>query len=384
MNLDIRVIVYTIPAFGHINAMLGVIDRMVSDGYKVKVYSTIKFKSIIEDTGAEFVDYGINDDSIDLKMGSHLWEFQRLILRFTCDNIEKLTAECKEYKADLILHDSAAHWGLRVGELLKIKSIALCSFIAVDKTFSKSYFAYAKRFSFKMLKDIKAVPEIIKCKHQLRKRYGFKKMGMLDVCLSHEKLHIITYDRYMQPGGYTFSDEYFFLGPASLLRKSSGEVQEVTGDNNVFVSLGTINDDESIYKEIIELVKENHKYFKKFKFYILDKNGLLDNIDNKYIKTSRYYNQKYMLEHCDMFITACGINSVSESIFYKTPMLMYPQQGEQDITCEMALKIGVGIKYSKRKTLREQLYQLRKLNMDNIKSEIKINELMDKISDYIR
>lgn len=85
-----------------------------------------------------------------------------------------------------------------------------------------------------------------------------------------------------------------------------------------------------------------------------------------------------------MFITACGINSVSEAIFYKTPMLMYPQQGEQDITCEMALKTGVGIRYNNRKTLREQLCQLGQLEIDDKnESKVRIDELMDRIINYI-
>jgi MGT family glycosyltransferase len=49
-----------------------------------------------------------------------------------------------------------------------------------------------------------------------------------------------------------------------------------------------------------------------------------------------------VLSRTDIFITHCGMNSVSESLFMATPMLLYPQTGEQKAVARRTAEIGAG------------------------------------------
>ena len=52
--------------------------------------------------------------------------------------------------------------------------------------------------------------------------------------------------------------------------------------------------------------------------------------------------QLYVLSRASVFITHCGMNSVSESLYMATPMVLYPQTHEQAAVSRRAYEIGAG------------------------------------------
>ena len=50
-----------------------------------------------------------------------------------------------------------------------------------------------------------------------------------------------------------------------------------------------------------------------------------------------------VLSRVDAFITHCGMNSVSESLYMATPMILYPQTSEQQAVARRAKEIGAGV-----------------------------------------
>ena len=56
-----------------------------------------------------------------------------------------------------------------------------------------------------------------------------------------------------------------------------------------------------------------------------------------------YVDQLAVLAKADVFITHCGMNSVSESLYMAAPMVFYPQTGEQRAVARRAAEIGAGI-----------------------------------------
>jgi MGT family glycosyltransferase len=54
--------------------------------------------------------------------------------------------------------------------------------------------------------------------------------------------------------------------------------------------------------------------------------------------------QLAVLEVADCFITHSGMNSVSESLYYGVPMVMYPQHSEELAITNRAVELGAGIK----------------------------------------
>lgn len=57
------------------------------------------------------------------------------------------------------------------------------------------------------------------------------------------------------------------------------------------------------------------------------------------------YHIKSVLSKVDAFITHCGMNSVSESLYMAAPMILYPQTGEQCAVARRVTEIGAGYCY---------------------------------------
>ena len=55
-----------------------------------------------------------------------------------------------------------------------------------------------------------------------------------------------------------------------------------------------------------------------------------------------FVNQKEVLQRADLFITAGGMNSIHEALYYRVPCLICPQQGEQLLNGRQFEKLGFG------------------------------------------
>lgn len=61
------------------------------------------------------------------------------------------------------------------------------------------------------------------------------------------------------------------------------------------------------------------------------------------IQVYPYVDQLDVLARADVFITHCGMNSVSESLYMATLMVLYPQTGEQYAVARRVTEVGAGI-----------------------------------------
>ena len=73
----------------------------------------------------------------------------------------------------------------------------------------------------------------------------------------------------------------------------------------------------------------------------MDKSALEPLPEN--VKVYSYVDQPDVLSRADAFITHCGMNSVSESLYMATPMVLYPQTGEQHAVARRTAEIGAGV-----------------------------------------
>lgn len=114
--MSYKIFVHSMPASGHVNPISGVVERLVQE-YKVHVcwYSTQAFKTIIENTGAEFRELnGWTEDPKYIpnfhpnKRSFPLSVLLSLLIEFTESNLQKLTEDIETEKPDLILSDSMA------------------------------------------------------------------------------------------------------------------------------------------------------------------------------------------------------------------------------------------------------------------------------------
>lgn len=61
------------------------------------------------------------------------------------------------------------------------------------------------------------------------------------------------------------------------------------------------------------------------------------------IKAYPYVDQLAILSKASVFITHCGMNSVSESLYMAAPMVLYPQTSEQYAVAKRTEEVGAGV-----------------------------------------
>ncbi|MDR1976581.1 MAG: hypothetical protein LBQ18_06265 [Campylobacteraceae bacterium] len=383
------IIYYGTPAHGHINPSLFFVERLVLHGYRVIYYAINEFKEKIEATGAQFLEYKIDASMLDVKtvtttdFAAELLRNYKQFLSLTPIINKKLMAEVRDHKPDLIIHDNVASWGRYIAKILNIPAISFNTFVAIDKMFDKSYWAYAKAFADVFFRQSYLIPSTIIQRLRLK---NFSKTGIISMTMNKEKFNIMSFNRKLQPGGEQFGDNYFFLGPSGLARKNSFEddLQELP-QNLIYASLGTMSQDKKFIYGLFNSLKNSD-------FTILF-TGNAD-IDAKDIPSNfivkRYVNQIKVLQKAKIFISTGGMNGINEAIKYNVPSLIYPTNGEKKMNAQMLKKLGLGDIVYDFNDIKKQIDNLIAKREDwdyelckNV-SQIHIDELISKIDAYIK
>ena len=150
---------------------------------------------------------------------------------------------------------------------------------------------------------------------------------------------IVYTSRMFQPYAESFSDHYAFVGPSVF----SNILPDKEKDRPlIYISMGTvINDRPDFYSKCIDALKNLNVdvIISCGNAINLEELGALP--DN--IRVYPYVDQLDVLAKADAFITHCGMNSVSESLYMAAPMILYPQTSEQHAVARRVTEIGAGI-----------------------------------------
>ena len=65
------------------------------------------------------------------------------------------------------------------------------------------------------------------------------------------------------------------------------------------------------------------------------------------ISVFSHVDQIAVLQQADVFVSHCGMNSASESLYFGVPLVMLPQTVEQSGVAERVYQLGAGIKLAK-------------------------------------
>ena len=146
-----------------------------------------------------------------------------------------------------------------------------------------------------------------------------------------------------QPCSHTFSDKYAFVGPSV---RSGGEKTEKIRDKLIYISMGTVNNDMMhFYKACISALANTDYQV------IMSVGNLVSVEDFGYlpdnISVFNHVDQISVLNEADVFVSHCGMNSVSESLYFEVPLVMLPQTSEQKGVAGRVFELGAGIKLDK-------------------------------------
>ena len=335
-----KVMVFCIPAHGHHNPTLPVVTELVKRGNAVRYYSFEEFREKIEKTGAEFFPCDAflpeltQEEEQGLKRVSTT-EMTVVDLRVTARMDGFLAEQVASFQPDVIFTDSVCFWGKLTARKYKIPMVVSTSTFAFNQASSR----YMKN-SFSEIVDL--ITGLGRVKAELKKleAYGYHEKSIMPLVQNDNFTDTVVYaTRKYQPCAETFSGHYAFVGPSLPVACPPDKAHERP---LVFISMGTVlNEKPDFYKTCIRALAEEPVDVLISCGKAVDPESLGTLPDN--IRVEPYVNQPEVLAKANVFLTHCGMNSVSESLYMAAPMVLYPQTNEQRAVARRAFEMGAGV-----------------------------------------
>ena len=336
-----KIVFFCIPAHGHTNPTLGVVRELVRRGHQVKYYSYEPFRTVIEAAGADFVPCDAYDAQLGLtpkdgeRIGKDLAFSTHVLVETTLALNDMVCRDMAAWQPDCIVADSMAAWGKAVALKLGIPFVSSTTTFAFNQESAK----IMKQSFRELLAFFAAMPKINRDVRRLQAT-GYPVKSVLELIQNDQNTHTIVYTSpEFQPCAESFSDKYAFVGPS--VRPAREQVTK-THEKLVYVSMGTVvNDRLALYRTCIAaLAGENVQVILSVgeQVDIAALGPLPENV-SVYPKVD----QIAVLEKADVFLSHCGMNSASESLYFGVPLLCYPQTKEQGGMAARVTALGAGL-----------------------------------------
>lgn len=329
---------FCIPAHGHTNPTLAVVKELTSAGHQVFYFSFEMFRDKIEQAGAVFIgcdgyDFEMEDKDNADRVGKDKVFATELLVSSTLALDEMTTEKIGEIKPDIIVSDSVAFWGKLVAMKHGIPYVSSTTTFAFNRHSAK----YMKETPWDIAKMLLAMPRINKQINRLREK-GYPVKSLLEIVQNDNDTNTIVYtSKYFQPCSETFSDRYHFIGPSIRPIKEPFIKQ---AEKTVYISMGTVNQNKEFYRNCIHALGATDWQV------IISMGTNTEHFDNlpANIQVYESVDQMAVLSIADAFITHCGMNSASEGLYFKVPLVLFPQTPEQGAVARRTEELGAGIR----------------------------------------
>lgn len=340
-----KIVFFGIPAHGHTNPTLGVVRELVSRGHQVWYYSYHLMREKIESAGATFVPFDDYDMELRLdakdsaRLGKDLAFSAKILVDTTLALDDRVCREMETLKPDCIVADSMALWGKAVAQKLSIPFVSSTTTFAFNRHSAK----IMKQSVGELLKMILSMLRTAKQVRRLQDK-GYPVKNILDIIGNDDNTHTIVYTSpEFQPSSETFSDNYAFVGPSI---RPAVENIEKKRETLIYISMGTVNND------MLPFYKQCLSAFADTEYQVILSVGDLVSLEDfgelpENISVYSHVDQIAVLQQADVFVSHCGMNSVSESLYFAVPLVMLPQTAEQGGVAERVRQLGAGVKLDK-------------------------------------
>ena len=334
-----NIALFSIPAHGHTNPMIPVAAELVKRGNKVRFYSFDMFEEKIKASGAEFVSCSkfltelSNKENENLKKSSNT-EMTIQDIRITIAMNDFLHEEFDSFKPDVVYTDAVCFWGKLNAWKHNVPMVVSVSTFAFNQMSS----SYMKNSPAELADMISGLPKISKELKTLEP-YGYNVKSALKLVTNDNSTDSVVYTSYnFQPFAESFTDHYLFAGPSVF---SKAEPAKNNKRPLVYISLGTVVNDkpdfyakcaEAFRNENVDVIISCGKHVDPASLGTLPEN----------IRVYQYVDQLDILSRANAFLTHCGMNSTSESLYMATPMVLYPQTAEQHAVARRVTEINAG------------------------------------------
>jgi MGT family glycosyltransferase len=336
-----------VPAWGHVNPTLPVVQELVRRGHQVSYYLTEEFRETIEATGAVFQPYeskikelakgGIGGRNIGMGPRVFIIEDRKFV---PPQVIDRIRAE----QPDVILYDFMCGWAKAIRDELHVAAIAMRA-------------TYASNEQFNLFKHIRAGMQNSAGGQEFAERFKALQASSSENPLEEitreftdvEPLNIIFMSRAFQPMAETFDERFLFVGPSIQTRHQTNSFPFDKLDTKLpllYISMGSVMTNQP------EFYKQSFEAFGDQPWQVVLTVGRstdtsqLGPVPANFLLSS-YVPQLEILPRTRVFVTHAGTNSVMESMYYGVPMVLIPQQPEQQMHARRVVELGLGVHLDK-------------------------------------
>ncbi|MDO4405425.1 MAG: glycosyltransferase, partial [Atopobiaceae bacterium] len=247
-----------------------------------------------------------------------------------------ISSDVERYRPDIVVSDSACFWGKLTAQKHGLPLVTSTTTFA----FNQQSAQYMKSSASEIADIVLGLPRTNRALRKLRP-LGYHVKSALDIIQNKEHDDTIVYtSAHFQPCAESFDPAHYrFVGPSLRPVKPADK----TGERPlVYVSLGTvINDHPGFYRscidaqagEPIDLLISCGQAFDPSTLGALPAN----------VRVEHSVDQLDVLSRSSLFLTHCGMNSVSEALYLGVPLLLFPLTGEQRAVARRVEELGAGI-----------------------------------------
>jgi len=339
---------------GHVNPTLGLVTDLVKRGEQIVYYSSNHFQEKIEQTGAIFrpVDQRAQEilQEISNLINSQPVEFFLQFLHAMEMITDTIQNEITNETYDYLLYDAQTMVGTWIAHQCKLLSIATWTTFAFSNdphenmTLTDSDDEKGKLERLATLQNFLQLEKIQECKKQLENKYKVPFPGFFLSNPGPVDLNIVFTSSYFQRNSEQFDDNYIFVGPSIPDSSHLGDfpIDELTGKQVIFISMGTIvNQQLELYQKCFTALKDVDGKV----VLSIGKNTTMEELgdipDNFIVR--HYVPQIDVLRHTNVFISHCGMNSISESLYFEVPLVMLPIVNDQPMIARRVKELGAGV-----------------------------------------
>ena len=378
-----KILILNIPMHGHINPTIALTKELVERDHDVTYFINEEFRGKIAPTGANIITY-------EAQTG------KKLAFRDLFTMMSTIYYKALEIGGDFdcIIYEMGFFYGAKLGEELGIKTVCLTSTFALNDKIGDD-FIQDNGFLSKIMKT-KAFRKVLS--RLLIKDKKLRHTDLMYELFDHNPdLNIVFTSRQFQIHNKDFDEKQFvFIGPSVGGRLQESDIPfDQMKEKIVYISLGTVSANSlDFFKTCIEP-------FKGTNVSVIMSIGKQITIEDLGTIPANFYiypfvPQVAVLEHTDLFITHCGMNSANEAMYYGIPVIGVPQRGDQPIVANRMRELGLGevidkkhvtaanLRATANKILNDSTYQA---NMDKMRQEMLLaggySKAVDEIERYM-
>lgn len=337
-----KAVVFCTPSYGHINQTLAVVEALTQGGEQIIYYGTERFREDIEATGARFRLIPFDFSPVDRPS---LTLLACLLAECASAWLPRLIDELRREAPDYVLMDNVCVIGRYVAAILGIPAIALISMFVVQRGTIPFVGLTSLAEAARSAETVRALLRFRRLSREIAETYGVECLSLpIDLVYSRADLNIAFTSELFQLHPERLDGTYRFIGPCLTARpRDRGHALPPLGNRPlVYVSLGTVfNRDQGFFRRCFEA-------FAGADFTVVLSAGAatdiasLGPIPGNFI-VRNYIPQIEVLKRASVFISHGGMNSASESLLNRVPLIVCPQGADQFFVARRVHELGAGV-----------------------------------------